>query len=118
MKVGALSWDKQNILGQSNSSVFKGMYNNIKVCAIKKITHIGTPAERQRCEEEVKRLVALQDIPNNLNIIQYTRMKNTLTAFTWRWSWRTAGLLDLIKSHGLGSWAQRKHFCDSCAAVC
>ena len=52
MKVGALSWDKQNILGQSNSSVFKGMYNNIKVCAIKKITHSGTPVERQRCVEE------------------------------------------------------------------
>ena len=112
MKVGALSWDKQNILGQSNSSVFKGMYNNIKICAIKKITHIGTPAERQRCEEEVKRLVALQDIPNNLNIIQYYAHEEYADSFYLAMELADGGtLLDLIKSHGLGSWAQRKHFC-------
>merc|ERR1711871_1406670 len=88
------------------------MYNNIKVCAIKKITHIGTPAERQRCEEEVKRLVALQDIPNNLNIIQYYAHEEYADCFYLAMELADGGtLLDLVKSHGLGSWAQRQYYC-------
>ena len=63
MRVGELSWNKHDILGASNSTVYKGQYKHApgsRAGAVKRIVHNGVVTERDRCLREIQQLEELQ----------------------------------------------------------